>query len=326
AFDARGKQMIGKLVQAADVMNDIFWQQSWDGDREALIERAPDEATAELIRINYGPWDRLNEDTPFIDGIPPRPPGANFYPVDMSKASFEAADLPAKTSPYTLLRRKEGELVTVPYHEAYAADLERAATLLREAADLSDNEAFANYLTMRADALLDDDFRPSDMAWMEMKDNPVDIVVGPIETYQDQLFGYKAAYEGLVLVKNIEWSERLARFAEFLPELQRGLPVEDAYKAEMPGSDADLGAYQAVYYAGDANVGAKTIAINLPNDEAVQLAKGTRRLQLENVMKAKFDEILVPIARQLIAEDQQQHVTFDAFFGNTMFHEVAHGL
>lgn len=326
AFDARGKQMIGKLVQAADVMNDIFWQQSWDGDREALIERAPDEATAELIRINYGPWDRLNEDTPFIDGIPPRPPGANFYPVDMSKASFEAADLPAKTSPYTLLRRKEGELVTVPYHEAYAADLERAATLLREAADLSDNEAFANYLTMRADALLDDDFRPSDMAWMEMKDNPVDIVIGPIETYQDQLFGYKAAYEGLVLVKNIEWSERLARFAEFLPELQRGLPVDEDYKAEMPGSDADLGAYQAVYYAGDANVGAKTIAINLPNDEAVQLAKGTRRLQLENVMKAKFDEILVPIARQLIAEDQQQHVTFDAFFGNTMFHEVAHGL
>jgi len=326
AFDARGKQMIGKLVQAADVMNDIFWQQSWDGDREALIERAPDEATAELIRINYGPWDRLNEDTPFIDGIPPRPPGANFYPVDMSKASFEAADLPAKTSPYTLLRRKEGELVTVPYHEAYAADLERAATLLREAADLSDNEAFTNYLTMRADALLDDDFRPSDMAWMEMKDNPVDIVIGPIETYQDQLFGYKAAYEGLVLVKNIEWSERLARFAEFLPELQRGLPVDEDYKAEMPGSDADLGAYQAVYYAGDANVGAKTIAINLPNDEAVQLAKGTRRLQLENVMKAKFDEILVPIARQLIAEDQQQHVTFDAFFGNTMFHEVAHGL
>lgn len=326
AFDARGKQMIGKLVQAADVMNDIFWQQSWDGDREALIERAPDEATAELIRINYGPWDRLNEDTPFIDGIPPRPPGANFYPVDMSKASFEAADLPAKTSPYTLLRRKEGELVTVPYHEAYAADLERAATLLREAAALSDNEAFANYLTMRADALLDDDFRPSDMAWMEMKDNPVDIVIGPIETYQDQLFGYKAAYEGLVLVKNIEWSERLARFAEFLPELQRGLPVDDEYKAEMPGSDADLGAYQAVYYAGDANVGAKTIAINLPNDEAVQLAKGTRRLQLENVMKAKFDEILVPIARQLIAEDQQQHITFDAFFGNTMFHEVAHGL
>ena len=326
AFDARGKQMIGKLVQAADVMNDIFWQQSWDGDREALIERAPDEATAELIRINYGPWDRLNEDTPFIEGIPPRPPGANFYPDDMSKASFEAADLPDKTSPYTLLRRADGELVTVPYHQAYTADLERAATLLREAAALSDNEAFASYLTMRADALLDDDFRPSDMAWMEMKDNPVDIVVGPIETYQDQLFGYKAAYEGLVLVKNIEWSERLARFAEFLPELQRGLPVDEDYKAEMPGSDADLGAYQAVYYAGDANVGAKTIAINLPNDEAVQLAKGTRRLQLENVMKAKFDEILVPIARQLIAEDQQQHVTFDAFFGNTMFHEVAHGL
>jgi hypothetical protein len=244
----------------------------------------------------------------------------------MSKAAFESAKLPDKTSNYTLLRRKDGQLVTVPYHEAYRDDLERAAALLREAADLSADKSFADYLRMRADALLTDDFRPSDMAWMEMKTNPVDIVIGPIETYEDQLFGYKAAYEGLVLVKDQAWSERLARFAAFLPALQQGLPVDDAYKAEVPGSDADLGAYQAVYYGGSANVGGKTIAINLPNDEVVQLAKGTRRLQLENVMQAKFDRILVPIAELLIAEDQLEHVTFDAFFGNTMFHEVAHGL
>jgi len=159
-----------------------------------------------------------------------------------------------------------------------------------------------------------------------MKSNPVDVVIGPIETYDDQLFGYKASYEGLVLIKDQEWSDRLARFAAFLPALQQGLPVDAEYKAETPGSDADLGAYEAVYYGGNANVGAKTIAINLPNDEAVQLAKGTRRLQLENVMRAKFDKILVPIAELLIADDQLQHVTFDAFFGNTMFHEVAHGL
>ena len=326
AFDARGKQMIAKLVEAAAVMDDLWWQQSWDGERDALLARAPDDATRELVRINYGPWDRLNEDTPFIEGVPPRPPGGTFYPVDMSKTAFAAADLPAKTSNYTLLRREDGELVTVPYHEAYKADLERAAALLREAAALSDDKSFADYLTLRADALLDDDFRPSDMAWMEMKTNPVDIVIGPIETYDDQLFGYKASYEGLVLIKDQEWSEKLARFAAFLPALQKGLPVDAEYKAEVPGSDADLGAYEAIYYGGNANVGAKTIAINLPNDEAVQLAKGTRRLQLENVMQAKFDKILVPIARQLIADDQLGNVTFDAFFSNTMFHEVAHGL
>ncbi len=327
AFDADGKRMIALLVQASEVMNDLYWKQSWDGDRAALLAKAPDDATRELITLNFGPWDRLNGDTPLLPGIGPRPAGATFYPVDMTREEFEQAALPDKTSWYTLLRRNDaGKLVTVPYHEAYKADLERAAALLREAAKVSEDEDFANYLTMRADALLSDDFQPSDLAWMDMKHNPVDIVIGPIENYEDQLFGYKAAYEGLVLVKDQDWSARLARFAAFLPELQRGLPVDAKYKAEKPGSDADLGAYEAVYYGGNANVGAKTIAINLPNDEQVQLKKGTRRLQLENVMQAKFDTIMVPIAKQLVAEDQLGNVTFDAFFQNTMFHEVAHGL
>jgi len=326
-FDARGKQMIAKLVQASEVMNDLFWKQSWDGDRDALLARAPDDATRELLNLNFGPWDRLNEDTPLIEGIGPRPPGGPFYPADMTKAEFEAAQLPDKTSWYTLLKRgSDGKLVTLPYHQAYAADLARAAALLREAAALSDDQAFAHYLTLRADALVSDQFQASDLAWMDMKTNPVDIVIGPIETYEDQLFGYKAAYEGLVLVKDVAWSEKLARFVKFLPSLQQGLPVDARYKAEVPGSAADLNAYEAVYYGGNANVGAKTIAINLPNDEQVQLRKGTRRLQLENVMKAKFDHILLPIAQQLIADDQLKHVTFDAFFEDTMFHEVAHGL
>ncbi|HEY0661203.1 MAG TPA: Zn-dependent hydrolase [Lysobacter sp.] len=326
-FDEQGKRMIATLVKAADVMNELMWKQSWDGDRDALLAKAPDDATRELVRINYGPWDRLNEDTPFIEGIGARPPGGVFYPADMTKAEFDATKLPDKTSNYTLLRRDgAGQLVTVPYHEAYKPELERAAALLREAAALSADKTFASYLTMRADALLSDDFQPSDMAWMEMKTNPVDVVIGPIETYEDQLYGYKAAYEGLVLIKDIEWSEKLARFAKFLPALQQGLPVDAKYKAETPGSDADLNAYEAVYYAGDANVGAKTIAINLPNDEEVQLKKGTRRLQLENVMRAKFDHILTPISKQLIAQDQLKHVTFDAFFEDVMFHEVAHGL
>jgi len=325
-FDEQDKQMLALLVQACDVMNSLFWQQSVS-DKRAVLANISDPATHRLFKLNYGPWDHLNDFAPFVDGIGARPPGANFYPVDMSKEEFEAADLADKMSWYTVLRRDDaGKLITVPFHVAYKADLEKAAALLRQAAPLSKDASFANYLKMRADALLSDDFQPSDLAWMDMKTNPVDIVIGPIETYEDQLFGYKASYEGLVLIKDIAWSERLARFAKFLPEMQRGLPVADKYKAEVPGSAADLNAYNAIFYAGNANMGAKTIAINLPNDEQVQLKKGTRRLQLENVMRAKFDKILVPIAGVLIAEDQQANITFDAFFEGVMFHEVAHGL
>jgi hypothetical protein len=325
-FDDEQKRMIALLVQAADVTNSLYWQQSW-GDKDALMKRIPDEDTRRYAEINYGPWDRLHEDQPFVAGVGPRPPGVQFYPADMGKEEFEKADLKDKTSLYTLLRRDaQGKLVTVPFHEAYQADLEKAAGLLREAAGLSADKDFADYLKLRADALLSDEYRKSDFAWMAMKKNPVDIVIGPIETYEDQLFGYKASYESYVLVKDQAWSEKLARFVKYLPELQRELPVDAKYKAEKPGTDADLNAYFAVYYAGDANVGAKTIAINLPNDEEVQLKKGTRRLQLENVMQAKFDKIMLPIAKALIADDQQSHLTFDAFFENTMFHEVAHGL
>lgn len=325
-FDADQKKMIGLLIDAADVTNAIYWQQSW-GDKAALLGKISDPDVRAFAELNYGPWDRLDNDKPFIDGVGPRPAGAQFYPADMSKAEFEQSDLKDKASLYTVLRRDAGgKLVSVPYHEAYKAELDKAAGLLREAAKLSKDAGFAKYLTLRADALQSDDYQPSDFAWMDMKSNPIDIVIGPIETYEDQLFGYKASYESYVLVKDQDWSKRLARFAKYLPELQRELPVVDKYKAEKPGSDADLNAYFAVYYAGDANVGAKTIAINLPNDEQVQLKKGTRRLQLENVMKAKFDTIMLPIAKQLIAEDQQKNLTFDAFFQNTMFHEVAHGL
>ena len=326
SFDASQKKMIALLIEAADSMNALYWQQSW-GDKSALLEKIADPDTREFAEINYGPWDRLDNDQPFVDGVGPRPAGAQFYPADMSKAEFGKSTVKDKTSLYTLLRRDaQGELIAVPYHEAYKAELEKSAGLLREAAKLAQDAGFRKYLTMRADALLSDDYQASDFAWMEMKSNPVDIVIGPIETYEDQLFGYKASYESYVLIKDQAWSAKLARFAKYLPELQRGLPVADKYKAEKPGSDADLNAYFAIYYGGDANVGAKTIAINLPNDEQVQLKKGTRRLQLENVMQAKFDKIMLPIAHELIAGDQQKNLTFDAFFQNTMFHEVAHGL
>jgi len=325
-LDADQKKMLGLLIDAADTTNAIYWQQSW-GDKAALMAKITDPEVRAFAELNYGPWNRLDNDKPFVAGVGARPAGAQFYPADMSRAEFEQADLKDKASLYTLLRRDgAGKLTTVPYHVAYKTELDKAAGLLREAAKLAKDKGFAKYLTMRADALQSDDYQPSDFAWMDMKSNPVDIVIGPIETYEDQLFGYKASYESYVLVKDQAWSKRLARFAKYLPELQRELPVDAKYKAETPGSDADLNAYFAVYYAGDANVGAKTIAINLPNDEQVQLKKGTRRLQLENVMQAKFDTIMLPIAKQLIAEDQQKNLTFDAFFQNTMFHEVAHGL
>ena len=223
-------------------------------------------------------------------------------------------------------RTDDGGLEAVPYNVAFRAELEQAAGLLEQAAALAEDEGFKTYLNLRAEAFRSNEYYASDIAWMEAKTNPIDFVVGPIEVYEDQLFNYKAAFEGYVLIKDMAWSERLAKYAALLPDLQKGLPVDDAYKQDEPGSEADLNAYDVVYYAGDCNAGSKTIAINLPNDERVQLEKGTRRLQLKNAMRAKFDKILVPLAGVLIDAEQRDHITFDAFFSNTMFHEVAHGL
>ncbi len=323
---AGDRQAIVLLLQAGEIMDGLFWKQVY-GDKDALLSKINDPATKRFAEINYGPWDRLDEDKPFVDGVGPRPPGARFYPADMTKAEFDAADLPGKDGQYSLIERDAaGKLMVVPYHVAYKAELEQVADLLRQASQVASDKGFRDYLNLRADALLNDEYQPSDMAWMDMKSSPIDLVIGPIENYQDALFGKRSAFETFVLVKDVEWSERLAKFAKLLPALQRDLPVDAKYKAEMPGTDADLNAYDAIYYGGDANSGAKTIAINLPNDEEVQLAKGSRRLQLKNAMRAKFDAILLPIAGELIASDQRTHISFDAFFEDVMFHEVAHGL
>jgi hypothetical protein len=245
----------------------------------------------------------------------------------MTKEEFEAADIKNTSSLYNFVRRdKNGKLYTIPYHKQFEKKVKEVSELLLEASKLADNQGLKKYLELRAQALLNDDYQASDLAWMDMKTNTLDVVIGPIETYEDQLFGNKAAHEAYVLIKDQEWSKRLAHFTTYLPELQKGLPVDDAYKQETPGTDSDLNAYDVVYYAGQANTGGKTIAINLPNDEEVQLQKGTRRVQLKNAMQAKFDKILVPIANVLIDSSQRKHITFDAFFANTMFHEVAHGL
>ena len=321
------KKMIGLLIEASEIMDDLFWKQAYGDDYREWLASIDDAETRRFAELNYGPWDRLDNEAPFMEGVDPKPLGANFYPADMTVEEFEAAYLPGKQSLYTLLRRDgEGRLTAVPYHVAYATELKQAANILREAAGLAEGSNFANYLKLRANALISDDYQISDLYWMDVKDNEIDVVIGPIETYEDRLFGYKAAYESYVLIKDMDWSAELARFATFLPGLQEGLPVAEEYKLETPGSDSDLNAYDVVYYAGHSNAGSKTIAINLPNDEEVQLEKGTRRLQLKNAMQAKFEKILEPIADELVAESQREHVSFDAFFANTMFHEVAHGL
>jgi len=321
------RQMIALLIDAAQIMDGLFWRQSFGDDYEAWLDSIADDRTRRFAELNYGPWDALDDDKPFMDGFGPKPLGAQFYPEDMSKEEFEEAYLPGKAGLYTFVRRDPaGDLYLVPFSVEYKEELADTARILREAAKLAKSPNFANYLKLRAAALISDDFQLSDSYWMDVKDNEVDVVIGPIETYLDRLYGYRAAYEAYVLIKDLEWSNRLSRFAGFLPALQEGLPVPDVYKQESPGANADLNAYDVVYYAGHSNAGSKTIAINLPNDEQVQLDKGSRRLQLKNAMQAKYEKILEPIADVLIDESQRKHITFNAFFSNTMFHEVAHGL
>lgn len=322
---ANEKTVLGLMFKAADIMDDLFWQQAY-GAKIDLVDGLKGD-TLNYVKINYGPWDRLDNEKPFLPEFGAKPAGAMFYPADMTKEEFEKAALKDGKSPYTLVKRnRDGGLYTIPYHVNYKNQLQNAAGLLSKASEFAEDPGLKNYLLLRAAALLNDDFYASDLAWMDMKNSNLDMVIGPIENYEDQLFGYKSSYSAYVLVKDVEWSKRLEKFVKYLPELQRNLPVNTKYKQEVPGTDSDLNAYDVVYYAGDCNAAGKTIAINLPNDERVQLEKGTRRLQLKNAMKAKFDKILVPIATSLIVEEQQKNIQFDAFFANVMFHEVAHGL
>lgn len=320
------KEMLLLLFQAADIMNGIYWEETY-GDKEELLSKIEDEDTKKYIAINYGPWDILEENVPFITEIGQKPLGANFYPVDMTVDEFNAFPDSNKNSGYTLIRRDdEGKLKVVWYHEQFKEEVENAAALLRQAADLAEDEGFKNYLIARADALLTDDYYNSDVVWMEMKDNLIDFVIGPIESYEDALFNKKTSHESFILIKDVEWSKKLEKYNAMLADLQEGLPVDNKYKAEVPGSKGQLNAYDVIYYAGNCNAGSKTIAINLPNDERIHSSHGTRRLQLKNVMKAKFDKVLLPISEIVIDPEQRSHVTFDAFFSNTMFHEVAHGM
>ncbi|MEM1055549.1 MAG: Zn-dependent hydrolase [Bacteroidota bacterium] len=322
--------MLPHLIDAADAMDEVFWMQAYPGQKDSLLASLDSEAARRYVEINYGPWDRLDGDAPFLPGVGPKPLGANLYPRGATpEAIREAADLYPEEELlglYTLVRRENGRFAGMPYRVAFQEQHERAARSLRSAAQFAEDEGLRTYLDLRADALLTGEYQPSDLAWMDMRTNLLDVVIGPIETHEDQLMGYKTAYQAFILLKDTEWTSRFQRYAALLPELQRGLPVDSAYKAEPPRRNATLGAYDVLYAAGEANAGPKTIALDLPNDGEVRAETGSRRLHLRNVMRAKFDRTLLPITEDLIAPGQQGLVSFDAFFGNAMLHDVAHGL
>ena len=327
ALSQNEKNMLPHLFAAANIMNDLFWVQAY-GDKKSLLASIANPKLREFAKINYGPWDRLNDNAPFLDNVELKPLGSNFYPPDMTKEEFEELGLLDEKGLYSMVRRDEaGKLYTIPYHEFFRNQLEEASGHLLEAAEICEDPELKKYLKLKSKALLTDDYTESDIAWINMRNNTLDIIIGPTEHYEDALYNYRTAYEAYILVKDKAWSKKLEKYIELLPQLQAELPVADEYKRETPNTDAaQLNAYDVIFYAGDCNSGSKTIAVNLPNDEEIQIKYGTRRSQLKNAMKAKFDHILLPISDILIEKNQRQHITFNAFFSNTMFHEVAHGL
>lgn len=326
-FSDNDRKMMGYLCDAADIMNDLFWQQAFTGNKDQLLSAIKNDTLRKFAEINYGPWDRLDGNKPFLNGYVQKPLGANFYPGEMTSEEFDALKDPGKTSLYTMIRRDDkGKLRVIWYHDFFKEEITQAAALLDSAAALATDAGFKNYLTKRAEALRTDQYYESDLAWMDAKTSDIDFVIGPIENYEDAMYGYKAAYESFLLIKDPEWSAKLAKYSALLPDLQKELPVDGKYKAEMPGTDSDLNVYDVILYRGDCNAGGKTIAINLPNDERVHIQKGTRKLQLKNAMQAKFDKILMPISEIVMNPEQQKMVDFNSFFENVTFHEVAHGL
>ena len=325
ALSENDKKIVALFREAADIMDGLFWKQTF-GDK-GLIEALPDGYEKAYAMINYGAWDHLDDNKPFIKGYGAKPLGCQYYPQDMTMEEWEAFDDPDKLSLYTVIRRDEnGDLKTVWYRDEYKEELDKVCDLLEEAAALTTNEGMKNYLTERVKAFRTDDYLASDLAWMDMKDCNMDLVIGPIENYDDHLFEAKAAYESFILLKDETRSANLAKYVGLLPELQKMLPCAPEYKTFVPGTSSDLNVYDAIYYAGDCNAGSKTIAINLPNDERVHEAKGARRLQLYNSIMAKFNKIMIPIGEVLMAPEQLDYLSADAFFWNVTFHEVAHGL
>lgn len=319
------KELVRIFFQVGEITDNLFWKQTF-GDKSQL-DTITDSYAKEFAMIQYGAWDRLDNNKPFLAGYGEKPAVCNYYPHDITAEEFDAFEDANKNSWYTVIRRNEdGSLKSVWYHEAYAEEIGRICTLLEKAVTLAEDPGLKNYLEKRIEAFKTDDYLESDLAWMDMKDSKIDFVTGPIESYDDKFQETKASYESFILLKDEARSKDLAKFVSMLPALQKELPCAPEYKTFVPGTSSDLNVYDAVYYAGDCNAGSKTIAINLPNDERVHALKGTRRLQLRNSMKAKFDKILLPIGQLIVTPEQQKYLNFDAFFWNVTFHEVAHGL
>lgn len=336
ALSAEDRQVLDKLVEASKLINEIFLRQAWTGNpalREELkgYQGANAQAVRDYFTINFGPWDRLDERKPFL-GDKPHPPGAGYYPEDLKKEDFEAwvaqhpADKEAFLSTVTVIRRgPDGGLTAVPYSKEYAEWLKPAAALLREAAGLTRNASLKKFLELRAAAFESDDYYQSDFAWMDLE-APVEVTIGPYETYEDEVFGYKAAFESFVTVNLPKESEALARYKERLPWLEKNLPIPDADKNLNRGTESPIRVVDTFYSAGDTRAGVQTVAFNLPNDERVREAKGSKKVLLRNVMRAKYDQIMIPIAREVLDPAQVNDISFDAYFNEVLHHELSHGL
>lgn len=335
-LDDRQMDVMKNLYLAAVEMDSLFLDQVYAKNEEikARLHRTrTDKArlTLNLFNIMFGPFDRLDENKPFY-GNQPKPLGANYYPADMSKEEFtqwieaHPAERDSFTSEYTMIRQRAGQLVAIPYSEYFHARLVKAAKYLRQAAAASNNPSLKRYLLARADAFLTDDYYESNMAWMDVRDNTIEAVIGPYEVYEDQLFNYKAAFESFLTIRDPEESAKVARFASYLTDMERHLPIPDEYKNFNRGSESPMVVAQEVFTAGDTKAGVQTIAFNLPNDERVRQAKGSKKVILKNICEAKFNKLLKPIASKVLSPDQLQDVTFQAFFNHTLMHEVSHGL
>jgi hypothetical protein len=330
------RQVLSKLAEASRYLDEIYLRQTWAGNpalkqEMAAWQGAQAEAARGYFAINVGPWDRIDERKPFI-GDTVRPKGAGFYPEDMTKEEMEAwlkknpGDNDAFTSTFTVIRRQGDKLVAVPYHQEYAQWLQPAAQALREAAALTGNASLKKFLELRAKAFLDDDYYDSDVAWMDLKDAAVEPTIGPYETYEDDLFGYKASYESFLTVALPKESATLARYKERLPFLERNLPIPDEHKNLNRGTESPIFVGDVVLTAGDASAGVTTLAYNLPNDERVREAKGSKKVLMRNTIRAKYDKILVPIAERVLTPEQVKDVTFQAYFDEVLHHELSHGL
>lgn len=333
------QQALAKLIEAARVLDRLFLTQRWSGNLalEASLQKdtsALGKARLHYFELNKGPWSDLDDQTAFLPGVPPKKlPGANFYPEDMTKGEFESwvKALPAAQQEqargfFTVIRRgADKKLMTVPYSKAYAQDLARAAKLLEEAAALTPNATLKEFLRLRAKAFLSDDYYASDVAWMKL-DAPIDVTIGPYETYNDELFGYKAAFEAYVTLRDDAETAKMKSFADHIQEIENNLPLESKYKNPKLGALAPIRVVNEVLATGDGAHGVRTAAFNLPNDERIVRAMGSKRVMLKNVQEAKFSKILQPIAARVLPTADQRDLNFDAFFTHILAHEMTHGI